>query len=373
MSAATKALGDFARVAWQDWVRSPDMSVSPEQSLLKAEAWLCRAQDVSGDGGVSYGYSVRGGWRPSYPETSGYVATTFLRLARDRDTAYRARALRILHWLVRVQNLDGSFANPRFGPAGIVFDTGQILFGLVAGFEVTGDGVFLEAARRAARWLVGIADSQGHWTRNEFMGTPHVYNTRTAWALLRMNEVEFDNVRERVARTNLDWAVESQTPAGFFDHCAFRRGDVPYTHTIAYATRGLLEAACLLDDDRYLAAATRCAYATLGRLHDDGFLASTISIEGRPMSTACCLTGNCQFAIIWARLLAVDPASCLRTGMVRAVGYVAARQDVRSRNPDICGGIKGSHPVWGRYAFLSYPNWATKFFIDAMWLRQQVG
>jgi hypothetical protein len=30
------------------------------------------------------------------------------------------------------------------------------------------------------------------------------------------------------------------------------------------------------------------------------------------------------------------------------------------------GGIKGSQPIYGRYAPLQYPNWATKFFIDAL-------
>jgi hypothetical protein len=30
------------------------------------------------------------------------------------------------------------------------------------------------------------------------------------------------------------------------------------------------------------------------------------------------------------------------------------------------GGIKGSHPIWGGYDPFRYPNWAAKFFIDAM-------
>ena len=34
------------------------------------------------------------------------------------------------------------------------------------------------------------------------------------------------------------------------------------------------------------------------------------------------------------------------------------------------GGIKGSFPVYGRYAPLQYPNWATKFFIDALLAKQ---
>src|ERR1700704_894278 len=107
-------------------------------SSAAAEAWLRRAQDANTDGGVSYGYSLLAGWRPSYPETSGYIATTFFRLARERDPSYAERARRIHRWLLSVQNADGSFSNPRYGKRGIVFDAGQALFGLVKGFELTG-------------------------------------------------------------------------------------------------------------------------------------------------------------------------------------------------------------------------------------------
>ena len=47
-----------------------------------------------------------------------------------------------------------------------------------------------------------------------------------------------------------------------------------------------------------------------------------------------------------------------------------ATQDLMTSNPDMRGAIKGSQPVWGRYAPMSFPNWATKFFVDAMWLRK---
>ena len=107
-----------------------------DRHLREAEAWLERAHDATPDGGVSYGWSLRGGWWPSYRETSGYIATTFFNLAKFRARpAYRQRALRIARWLLEVQNADGSFANPRYGPAGIVFDTGQDLFGLVRAFR----------------------------------------------------------------------------------------------------------------------------------------------------------------------------------------------------------------------------------------------
>jgi hypothetical protein len=47
-------------------------------------------------------------------------------------------------------------------------------------------------------------------------------------------------------------------------------------------------------------------------------------------------------------------------------------QNITTSDLDVRGGIKGSHPVWGRYAFMSFPNWATKFFVDAMWLRKEL-
>ena len=93
------------------------------------------------------------GWRPSYPEPSSYIATTCFRLARERDPSYAERARRILRWLLSVQNADGPFSNPRHGKRGIVFDAGQVLFGLVKGFEPTGSRELLVGARRAAAWL----------------------------------------------------------------------------------------------------------------------------------------------------------------------------------------------------------------------------
>jgi hypothetical protein len=33
--------------------------------------------------------------------------------------------------------------------------------------------------------------------------------------------------------------------------------------------------------------------------------------------------------------------------------------------------VAGSFPIWGRYAPLSYPNWAAKFFVDALLLERK--
>jgi hypothetical protein len=33
------------------------------------------------------------------------------------------------------------------------------------------------------------------------------------------------------------------------------------------------------------------------------------------------------------------------------------------------GAIAGSAPIWGRYSMFEYPNWAAKFFADALMLK----
>lgn len=362
----------FTQIAFNDLVRQKRCSESSESHLLAAEAWLSRAQDVTGDGGVSYGYSVLGGWRPSYPETSGYIATTFLRLGRDRDHSYYERAERILKWLLKIQNADGSFPNPRYGPEGIVFDTGQVLFGLVAGYQSFKKVEYLSSARRAASWLTNVADSNRRWTHREHLGTPHVYNTRTAWALLQLNQVEYDAEREFVARSNLDWAVIEQSPEGFFNNCSFEPNHAPFTHTVAYTARGLLESGLLLKEQRYIDASVRNADAVLAHLAENGFLPSKITVRGSAAASSCCLTGNCQFALVWARIFSTNPHPKYRDAISKAMAFVMSTQDIRTENLNIRGGIKGSHPIWGIYSPLAFPNWATKFFVDAVWMHRQL-
>jgi hypothetical protein len=359
----------FLSIAARDLLGRSHPLAAPRQHLDAATAWLVRAHDHGQDGGVSYGYSIRGAWRPPYRETSGYIAETFFDLAKQLGIpGYRERAIRICQWLCRIQNPDGSISNPVYDATrGIVFDTGQVLHGLVRGYEETGDAAFLNAAARAGDWLTQIADGERRWTRNEHKDTPHVYNTRTAWALARLNKLQPTPEREAVTRANLDWAL-SQQRGGYYDQNAFDRGAAPFTHNIAYAIRGLLESGWVLNDSRYTDAATNSARIVTERLRGDGFIPGMIDVDGNPRSTFCCLTGNCQMAIIWARLFHSGGDALFRKSAVSALRYVMSWQDITTGNQDVRGAIKGSQPVWGAYSRLTFPNWPTKFFIDAMLL-----
>jgi hypothetical protein len=82
-----------------------------------------------------------------------------------------------------------------------------------------------------------------------------------------------------------------------------------------------------------------------------------------------CLTGNIQMAIIWMRLYEEIGHSRYLSAAFRMLDHMKALQDINTKKEGIVGGVKGSFPIYGSYAMLKYPNWAAKFFADALMLK----
>src|SRR5262252_378034 len=81
-----------------------------DDHLSEAIAWLQRAQDITGDGGVSGRYHLRLGWTSSYPETTGYIIPTLLKLAEVKaDRTFIDRAERCVRFLLSTQLESGAF------------------------------------------------------------------------------------------------------------------------------------------------------------------------------------------------------------------------------------------------------------------------
>jgi hypothetical protein len=356
-----------------DLLRGPAQPVADHHTHLRsAVEWLCLAQDVrrgqTDQGGVSAGWSFEDGWLPSYPETSGYIVETLIQAADALARPdLRVRARHILDWELSIQDQDGSFPG-HFGERGsfpVVFNTGQIMHGLVTGFEVFGRDDCLEAAAKAGRWLARCQDDDGCWRRNVHNRCPHTYNTRAAWALLRTAEVAGDAALRNAARRNMEWALTQQNASGWFATNAFVPDRDPFTHTIAYAIRGLLEGGAVLREERFVAAALTAARALADAQRPDGSLAGTFADGWRPTAGYCCLTGVAQMGINWLRLRRITGAEDLAKPARRGIRYLKTTQRRRGR-PEVAGAIAGSMPIWGGYSRFEYPNWAVKFFADAL-------
>jgi hypothetical protein len=359
-------LGDLAQPAAQEQRQH-------SAHLAGAIDWLCRAQDVregqSDAGGVAAGWSFEDGWLPSYPETTGYIIETFLAAAKILNRPELApRAQRMIDWELSIQQADGAFPG-HFGEPGsrpVIFNTGQIMHGMIAGHTQLGRAECLVAAVRAGRWLAAQQDADGCWRKFEHNDTPHVYNTRATWPLLATGLLAGEKALVESARRNLDWALTQQTQSGWFATNAFVPGRAPFTHTIAYAIRGLFESGVLLQEERYLDAALKAARGLAAVQRQDGWLAGTYADGWIADAGYCCLTGVAQMSLNWTRLAQISGDDSLRAPARAALAYLKSTQRLDDADDAVRGGIAGSSPIWGAYSRFEYPNWAAKFFADAL-------
>jgi hypothetical protein len=351
---------------------------SNREHLQATMLWLCAAQDATADHGVSAFYDVRsGGWGPSYPETTGYIIPTFFDYATGYESeTYRERAVRMADWLLSLQLDSGAFPIgplwPEWERAPIVFDTGQIIQGLVRAFIETSRQEYLASANRAGNWLVEIQDEDGCWRKFTSQGHVHTYNVRTAWALLQLSQVSHDERQQSSATRNLAWALTQQDEDGWYRYAGFTPGEDPLTHTIVYTIEGILESGVILND-RKLIDSARCAADSLLKLQtQDGFLHARYGAGWKSQTSWSCLTGDAQMALVWQRLYQITGEKAYLDAAVTANHYLKQRQPRYSDQQGVVGGIAGSYPIYEGYEPYRNLNWAAKFFADSLLLAERL-
>lgn len=343
--------------------------------LEEAAAWLLRAQAATPDDGISGGYAFEDGWIASYPETTGYTIPTLLTYAAIANRPdCRDRALAMARWETKVQLPSGGFPGyfvDRDNPP-CVFNTGQIIFGLLAAYEASHDERFLDSANRAAAWLVDVMDPDGVWRRFDYLNQIHSYNTRTAWALVELANATRNDEMLAAARRHLDWACAQQRENGWYEYSSFSADTPPFLHTIAYTSQGLLESGLRLKEPRYVEAAERTCRALLRHVDAQGWIPGAFDRDWNPAASYSCLTGNAQTSVQWLRLYTRSGDEAFLEAALRTNRLLKALQNCATSNDHVRGATKGSDPIWGGYLFGTYPNWATKFFMDTLLLEQAV-
>ena len=211
--------------------------------LEAAALWLERAQDAARDGGVAGRYRLASGWTSSYPETTGYVVPTLLALSDALgDERFQDRAARAVEFLLRIQLRSGAFpgleiAENRTEPS--PFNTAQIIHGLISWHEASRSQRALDAAVRAADWLLSIQDRDGAWRQHWYKGLPATYSAHASCWIAQLGESTGERRFIEGARQHLEWALsKADSETGWFDLAGFssehhdQRRSV--THTIAY-------------------------------------------------------------------------------------------------------------------------------------------
>jgi hypothetical protein len=346
-----------------------------EEHLDAAAEWLSAAQRSTPDDGIAHSYDLRNRcWNASYPETTGYAIETMYEYARLRGRPeFAAAARRAALWEIDVQLPDGAVmagmidANP-VKPT--IFNTGQVLFGWAAAMENEDQGaVFAEPLRRAADWLVAAMDEDGAWRKYPSpFGPPKEssYNTRSAFGLARAAEVLSKPMYLDAAVRNVGYVAGQAQSNGFLPDNCLQRPECPLVHTIAYSIRGLLEVGARAGLGHVVDLAVRMSRGVAAAQRPDGGIPGRLGPGWEPAASWVCMTGNCQMALNWYRLIELGVTDEFRENARAANRFVMQLHDRRNVNPGFRGGVKGSHPIGGEYMRFRYPNWAAKFFMDGL-------
>ncbi|HLH05579.1 MAG TPA: hypothetical protein VKX25_22615 [Bryobacteraceae bacterium] len=348
----------------------------PQTHIREAAEWLVRAQDAGADRGVSYGADFGNGFLPSYPETTGYIIPTFLALCRylKRDE-FRSRAVEMGEWESAVQLESGAVMGGMYNrqPTPAIFNTGMVLLGWSALYDETGCELFRCSGARAARWLMEMQDEDGTWRRGNSQfarAESTLYNVKAAWGLARMGRSLGQCEYLQAAVRNAEFTVSQQHPNGWFPDCCLTNPHRPLLHTIAYTMQGLIGIGTLSKRREFIDAAEKTARSLAGVMHPDGFIPGAIESNFRGTVNWACLTGTAQTSIVWSALEKLTGDAAFGQAAERANRYLMARHDIANADPALRGGVAGSWPVSAEYGRYKVLNWATKFLVDALLLRE---
>lgn len=340
--------------------------------------WLFLAQDATPDQGVAASYHLLRGWSDSYPETTGYIIPTLLNVSSLYNLPEaRVRALAMADWEAEVQLSSGAIQSSTISakPFPAVFNTGQVIFGWVAAYKETNQEQYRQAAERAATWLLDMQDTDGAWRKNLSSvtnTTVQTYNARTAWALILLGiSINSDEYIDAGVK-NIMWVLTQQHSNGWFDNNIFHTNTSPLLHTIVYVTEGLLEAGDLLSEDCFLNASQNTMDVLLKLYHDHARLHGQYNDMWQPTVKWRCIPGEAQTALVWLRLYQITGKDEYLKAGIHLNKQLMKLQQLTGSSSYLIGAVKGSHPIWGQYMRLAYPNWGAKFFLDSLLLQRQL-
>lgn len=363
-----------------DDVDGPSHFQAPDEVNLHASAqWLALSMDACKVDGSSQLFSPYKGWHNPYPETTGYIIPTFYKYGRRYNKPeFIDRATRMANWVTTLQFDNGALPGGDY-ISGVqrppsVFNTGQMIIGLVTAFEQTADRRFLDAAARGASWLANEQDDDGFWRKHAYRpGFSPSYYSRVCWPMLMTTVHTGDEKVKAIALRGLRAIAARQLENGVIGEWSFAPGKPAFTHTIAYTIRGFIESADIVGDrDGLGQVAVKTATKLLHLFEVKKRMAGAYDDEWRGRYWYTCLTGNCQIALSWLRLFDWTGDARFVNGACKAIEFVTRTQFTSRWSPRFLrGAVAGSKPFYGRYLTIRFPNWAAKFLMDAIMFRNE--
>ncbi len=334
------------------------------ESLNANLSWLMSSFEQNKNQGSSGTRTLRGHWGDVYPETTGYLVPTLYRLGEllNRKDACKL-ALAQLEFFKSIQNEDGSFYQTVDNDEPIIFDTAQILEGLlfIAHMSKKPNPV-LKMIINAVDWLGKQLDEEGLFTRYNYVENYNpAYYARVAWLMASAELIKYSKPRTKT-KTLMKRIVSMQNKNKTFSDWSLHPGQPANTHTIAYTLRGLMECADITHDRKVRRGVTGSARELRDQIQKSG-IAGAYDLEWNGDYDYQCATGNAQLAIFFIKLYRHSGDKSFLTTIVPLLQPLIKSQRKRFIHK---GAIPSSIPISGSYQRYKYTNWTQKFYCDAL-------
>ena len=361
--------------------RNYALTGNDDQHLRLTVNWLKKAQDATADGGVSRGfglvYNGKGnnfGWQPSYPETTGYIIPTMIAAGEElNDYDLIRRAKLMADWEIAIMHPDGAVhgGNVSVKPNKAVFDTGQVIRGLLAIYNKTNEEKYLSASIKSADWILNSEHKkEGRWTESNAScvdGSRTTYNIYAVAPIVqlgtRIGNEEYKELGRRTARLT----IEMQNQGGWFSNADFKQGDDALLHTIAYTIDGLWDIGELLNEGQYLDAARNGLDGVLLQMNDQGYIPGRLNSKWQGTVEWSCLTGIAQIGVTAMKVYKrIGDEKYLKAVRKMKEFLKICQNNIDENYGGGKGALWGSWPISGDYGKYEALSWAAKYFADLL-------
>ncbi len=352
---------------WENYIMANRLSY--DILIKKASGWLKHSQDKVGSGGVGCYEFYR--WTKGYPEVTGYIIPTFWDVYHEYgDEDVKERAIKMANWEIDIQKKEGGWEGfyEGDGQLPVVFNSGQVIRGLIRSYQETMDNKYLDAAILGADWIVKTQDADGSWTSTNFKQMKRVYDSYVSAPLAELYQITKDERYKQSCIRNCDFVLKHQHANGWFELCdnTLINNEAPVTHTLCYTVDGLIETGQRLGIDQYINAGKLAADAMMHKAEILPYLPARLDKDWKKRANYVCNTGNAQLGIILMRLYEITNEARYMNTALKLADFLAFVQQLNGAGKNRVGGMTGSYPVWGMYCPLKYPSWASKYYIDLL-------
>jgi len=342
--------------------------------INNAVNWICTNQKLQPDDGVPatvsfcFGKIISSG---SFPEVTGYIIKTLFDYSKIFNSGdVFESAIKACEFELNFQNEKGWFPEGSVGTlkGPSVFNTGQIVHGLIRGFNETGDDKYLTSCIKACDWIIQVQRADGAWNNFNYRNLPRTYDSKVSESLLEVSKITDNKKYVQSAQRNLNYVLINQKNNGWFYNCdnTIENNHEPLLHLIGYTIDGLLNCYQLTGEEMYYKASKISLEKLMHKFEiTKKPLPERFFSNWSSNSNSLCVTGLAQISLCWANLYNISSDNRFLNAALKMNDVLKSIQ-FNYGGPRISGSLPGSYPFWGDYSSYAINSWGVKYYIDAL-------